>query len=108
MPRTEMVGAGAERNAQQSAGQNRNGDEGEFLRDVEGQILGDVDHERAESDPHHETEIEIEESGDECRKMSGFLEVREIHSFPRTNNGRNLLVASKAALFTVKTKRLIL
>ncbi len=37
-------------------------------------ILGDADAERAEHDPDHEGEVEVEEGGEQRRRMAGLQE----------------------------------
>ncbi|MEH2587841.1 hypothetical protein [Bradyrhizobium sp. AZCC 1721] len=60
----EQIGEYAHRHAQQSAGQNRDGDERELLVDGQVHVMHDVDDQRTERDPSHEAYVEIEKGGE--------------------------------------------
>ena len=42
-------------------------------------VVRDVDHQRAERDPGHEADVEIQERGQQCRPMASFLEFSKLH-----------------------------
>ena len=77
--RTDRVGHDAKGDAQDGARKHGNGDEGQFLLDRNVHCLGDIGHERAERDPGHEADVEIEEGGEQSRPVAGLLEVGKFH-----------------------------
>jgi len=56
--------------AQQGAGQHRHGDHETLLGRVEPEIPGDGHAQRPEQHPDHEAEIEIEEGGEQGRRVA--------------------------------------
>ena len=74
-----MIGEDAHRHPQQRAGQHRDRDQRELLVDREVHVARDVDDQRAERDPGHETDVEVEERGQQCRPMTCLLEFSELH-----------------------------
>ena len=55
----DRVGDQAERHAKKRAGKDGNGDERHFVLNGKMHVLRYVDHQRAERDPRHETDVEI-------------------------------------------------
>ena len=51
----------------------RHRDDEPFLHGREADALRDENAERAEQHPEHEAEIEVQEAGDQCRKVPRFL-----------------------------------
>ncbi len=71
----------AHRNPQQGASQNWNGNERELLADSEIHVVRDVDDQRTERDPGHETDVKIQERGEQRRPMACFLKLSKLHCY---------------------------
>ncbi|MGY4419696.1 hypothetical protein ACVWY2_002121 [Bradyrhizobium sp. JR6.1] len=69
------VGENAHRHAQQRPGENGNGDQGELLVHGQVHVARDVDDQRSERDPRHETDVEIQERGEQGRPVTCLLEL---------------------------------
>jgi len=72
--RRQAVDQNAHDDAQQGSGQHRGGDHQALLGVRQAEVLGDADAERAEDDPDHEGEVEIEEGGEQGRRVAGLQE----------------------------------
>ena len=75
----DQIGEDAHRHPQQRAGQNRDRDQRELLVDREVHVARDVDDQRAERDPRHEADVEIEKGSQQRRPMTCLLEFSELH-----------------------------
>ena len=73
------IGEDTHRHAQQRAGQNRNRHQRELLADREVHVVRDVDHQRAQRDPGHETDVEVQERGQQRRPMTCLPEFSKLH-----------------------------
>ncbi len=60
--------------AQQRPGQHRHRDHQPLLGVRQAEILGDPDRQRAEHDPDHEGQVEIEKGGQERGRVAGLQE----------------------------------
>jgi hypothetical protein len=69
--------------AQQRAGQHGDGDHQALLGGVEVEVLGDGHAQRAQDHPDHEAEVEIQERGEQGRRVAGLQEITRDHDAPR-------------------------
>ena len=70
----QAIDQNAHDDAQQRAGQHRGGDHHALFGMRQAEILGDADAERAEDDPDHEGQIEVEKGREQRRRMAGLQE----------------------------------
>jgi hypothetical protein len=86
-PRLEMIDHDAEDHADHRAGEHGHGDHQALLRVVELQVGCDLDAERSEHDPDHERDVEVEERGEQRRRITG-TEERLVHHRNRSRAPR--------------------
>jgi hypothetical protein len=70
----EVVHQHAHHDAQQGAGEHRGGHHQALLGVGEAQVAGDLHAQRAEDDPHHEGEVEVQKGGQQCGRVAGLEE----------------------------------
>ena len=69
-PSADPIGQRAENGPEAGSAQKGNGHEQALLRGGQREPIAQERRERAEKDPHHEADVEVEQRPDECRQMA--------------------------------------
>jgi hypothetical protein len=77
--RRQAIDHHAHDHAQDRSRQHRRGHDEALLRVRQAEVGGDADRQRTEDHPHHEGEVEVEEGGDQCRRVAGLQEGFLVH-----------------------------